>query len=73
MDLHDVPPVDVHVRNASLALERPPPLRERLHGTRRQPSEPKCILRDVSLDVSAGSFMAIIGASGSGKALRNPI
>jgi len=70
MDLHHVPPVDVRVRNVSLVIDRPMPLLERLHLRRAQVRYPKSILRDVSLDVPSGSFMAIIGASGSGKALR---
>jgi ABC-type protease/lipase transport system fused ATPase/permease subunit len=68
MDFHNVPPVNIKVRDLSLSLERPPPLLQRL---RFQPpttaGEEKRILRNVSLDIPAGSLMAIIGASGSGK------
>jgi len=68
MDLHQVPPVDVLVRNVSLAIDRPMPLLERLHLRRAQVRDAKPILQDVSLNVPSGSLMAIIGASGSGKA-----
>jgi len=68
MDLHQVPPVDVRVRNVTLAIDRPMPLLERLHLRRAQVRDPTPILQDVSLDVPSGSLMAIIGASGSGKA-----
>lgn len=68
MDFHNVPPVDVKVRDLSLSMERSIPLLEKLH-LRRPPQtiEEKRILQNVSLDVVAGSLMAIIGASGSGK------
>ena len=68
MDFHNVPPVDVKVRDLSLSIERSIPLLEKLHLRRRpQTTEEKRILQKVSLDVVAGSLMAIIGASGSGK------
>ncbi len=68
MDFRNVPPVDVKVRNLSLAIERSTPLLEKLHLRRRpQATEGKRILQNVSLDVLAGSLMAIVGASGSGK------
>ena len=68
MDFHNVPPVNIKVRDLSLSLERPPPLLQRLRF--RRPAtvgEEKKILQNVSLDIPAGSLMAIIGASGSGK------
>ena len=67
MDFHHVPLVNIGVRNLSLSIERPPPILEKLRLRRPQPPEQKDILRNVSLDVPAGSLMAIIGASGSGK------
>jgi len=67
MDFHNVPPVDVKVRDLSLAITPPPPILQRLHLRRGGAVEPKEILRNVSLDVPSGSLMAIIGASGSGK------
>lgn len=68
MDFRNVPPVDVKVRDLSLSIERSIPLLEKLRLRRRPPtSEAKRILQNVSLDVPAGSLMAIIGASGSGK------
>jgi len=67
MDFHNVPPVDVKVRDLSLAITPPPPILQRLHLRRGAAVEPKQILRNVSLDVPRGSLMAIIGASGSGK------
>ena len=70
MDFHNVPPVDVRVRHLSLAVDRRPPLLERLHLRPPQSREQKKILQDVSLDVPSGSLMAIIGASGSGKVLK---
>ena len=69
MDFHTVPPVDITVRNLSLAITPPSPILERLRLRRRRTGvvEPKQILQNVSLDVPSGSLMAIIGASGSGK------
>jgi ABC-type multidrug transport system fused ATPase/permease subunit len=62
-----VPPVDVKVRDVSLSIEPSPPVTERLGLRRRQTREGKRILQNISLDVPAGSLMAIVGASGSGK------
>ena len=67
MDFHNVPPVDIKVRDLSLAIEPSPPLFEKLGLRRPQVREEKRILHDISLDVPSGSLMAIIGASGSGK------
>jgi ABC-type multidrug transport system ATPase subunit len=64
MDFNNVPPVNIKVRDLSLSLERSPPL---LRFRRPTLDEEKRILRNVSLDVPAGSLMAIMGASGSGK------
>ena len=68
MEFHNVQPVDVKVRDISLSIERSTPLHEKLHLRRPpQTTEVKRILQNISLDVPAGSLMAIIGASGSGK------
>src|SRR5579862_2360308 len=69
MDFHRVPPVDVKVRDLSLSIESAIPILEKLHFKKRAQItvEAKRILQNVSLDVPAGSLMAIIGASGSGK------
>jgi ABC-type glutathione transport system ATPase component len=67
MDFHNVPPVHVKVRDLSLSVERPPPILKRLRRGRVQAADEKHILKNVSLDIPAGSLMAIIGASGSGK------
>ena len=68
MDFHNVPPVDVKVRDLSLSIERSTPLLEKIRFRRRpQTTEAKRIVQNVSLDVPTGSLMAIIGASGSGK------
>lgn len=63
-----MPPVDIRVRDLSLLLEQSTPMLEKLH-IQRPPQLPqiKRILQNVSLDIPAGSLMAIIGASGSGK------
>jgi ABC-type transporter Mla maintaining outer membrane lipid asymmetry ATPase subunit MlaF len=69
MDFHNVPPVDVKVRDLSLSIESAIPILEKLHFKKRTQvmAEEKRILQNISLDVPAGSLMAIIGASGSGK------
>jgi len=68
MDFLNVPSVNIKVRDLSLSLERSPPLLQRLRFRRPTPlGEEKWILQNVSLDVPAGSLMAIVGASGSGK------
>lgn len=69
MDFNNVPPVNIKVRDLSLSLERSPPLLQTLRFRRPTLGEEKRILRNVSLDVPAGSLMAIMGASGSGKVL----
>jgi ABC-type transporter Mla maintaining outer membrane lipid asymmetry ATPase subunit MlaF len=68
MGFHNVLPVTVKVRDLSLSIERSTPFLEKIHFRRRsQPTEIKRILQHVCLDIPAGSLMAIIGASGSGK------
>jgi ABC-type glutathione transport system ATPase component len=67
MDFHNVPPVHVEVRNLSLSLNPSPTLSESLHLGKPRQKITKTILQNVSLDVPAGSLMAIVGASGSGK------
>jgi len=69
MDFHNVPPVNVKVRDLSLSIEPSPPIFERLRLRRPQVHEEKKILQSISLDVPSGSLMAIMGASGSGKVL----
>jgi len=69
IDFHNVPPVDVKVRDLSLSITPSPPILEQLHLKRRNAIEPKRILQSVSLDVPSGTLMAIIGASGSGKVI----
>jgi ABC-type multidrug transport system fused ATPase/permease subunit len=71
MDFHHVPPVDVKVRDLSLSIEPSQPILEALHLKRARLLENKTILQNVSLDIPAGSLMAIVGASGSGKVSRN--
>ena len=67
MDFHHVPQVDIKVRDLFLSIEPSPPILERLRLRRRTVLEEKQVLQNVSLDVPAGSLMAIMGASGSGK------
>jgi ABC-type glutathione transport system ATPase component len=71
MDFHHVPRVDIKVRDLSLSIESAPPILERLHLHRNTARKDKQILQNVSLDVPAGSLMAIIGASGSGKVTKS--
>ena len=66
MDFYEVSPVDVKVRNLSLSIEREATFCEKIRR-HKQPEVEKQILRNVSLDVPAGSLMAILGESGSGK------
>jgi ABC-type transporter Mla maintaining outer membrane lipid asymmetry ATPase subunit MlaF len=70
MDFQNVPPVDIKVRDLSLSIELSPPILEKLQLVRTRAAtvnEEKRILHNVFLDVPAGSLMAIMGASGSGK------
>lgn len=67
MDFLQVRPVAVKVCNLSLLIEQEAKVRSKLHLRRQRETEKKRILKDVSINVPAGSFMAIIGPSGSGK------
>ena len=70
MDFQNVPPVAIKVRDVSLSIEQPTPLLEKLHRRKHVDTPTKRILQGISLDVPSGSFMAIVGASGSGKVIQ---
>ena len=65
MEFCDVSPVDVKVHNLSLSIK---PEAINFQKIRRKPPvAEKQVLQNISLDVPAGSLMAILGESGSGK------
>lgn len=65
MDFY-VSSVDVKVRDLSLSIKPKATVVQRLHPRKPLATE-KQILKNVSFDVPAGSLMAILGESGSGK------
>jgi ABC-type glutathione transport system ATPase component len=68
MDFNNTPSVDVKVRELSLSIKPEVTICHKLH-LRKQLATEKQILQNVSFDVPAGSLMAIIGESGSGKVI----
>jgi len=68
-----VDPVDVRVRHLSISVGRSPTGPEAVVAAafsrrrKKQESNTKTILNDVSADMSSGTLTAIIGSSGSGK------
>jgi ABC-type multidrug transport system ATPase subunit len=65
MDFDPVYPVNVTVRDLSLSIKP----KKRFYGVKESAMTEKPILQNVSLDVPAGSLMAILGESGSGKVI----
>jgi ABC-type glutathione transport system ATPase component len=65
MDFGPVYPVNVKVRDLSLSIKP----KKRFCRVKESAVTEKPILQNVSLDVPAGSLMAILGESGSGKVI----